>query len=100
MATLSKFGKLPSARTHDEARAIICCVCWRKVQQHKTSGVVKVVNEKLSNLVRQLVFNGYSVKNPSHPTAMCGNCRLTLCSLVKPDMFKKLAYNSKFIQSL
>ena len=84
MSTLSKFANKQSARTHDEARAVVCCVCGKKVKDNK--GGVKFVNERLSNLVRQFVHDSYSVHNSSHPTAMCGTCRVTLCSLEKVIM--------------
>jgi ribosomal protein S26 len=83
MSTLSKFGRQETARTHDEARAIVCCVCGRKVKKNKTGGTVKVVNEKLANLVRKFVFEGFSVSNTSHPTAICVTCRLALCAVEK-----------------
>ena len=84
MSAASKFGKLVSARTHEEARALICCACWKKVKKNNQGGgTVSVVSEKLSNLVRQFVFKNYSVNNSLHPTAMCVSCRLTLCSLEK-----------------
>ena len=83
MANLSKFGRLDSARTHEQARAIICCVCGRKVRKNKTGGTVTVVSEKLSNLVRKFVFDGFTVHNTTYPTAMCVTCRLALSALEK-----------------
>ena len=81
MSSLSKFSKKTSARTHDEARAVVCCVCGKKVKDNK--GGVSVVSDRLSNLVCQYVHQNYSVQNTSHPTAMCGACRVTLCSYEK-----------------
>ena len=81
MSTLSKFASKQSARTHDQARAVICCVCGRKVKDK--SGGVKCVNERLSNLVCLYVHESFSIHNPSHPTAMCVTCRVTLCSWEK-----------------
>ena len=81
MSTLSKFSKKTSARTYDEARAAVCCVCGKKVKDNK--GGVSVVSDRLSNLVCQYVHQNYSVQNTSHPTAMCGACRVTLCSYEK-----------------
>ena len=83
MASLSKFGKIESARTHDEARAIVCCVCARKVKVNKKGGIVKTLSAKLSYLVQKFVFDGYSDRNSAYPTAMCGTCRLTLFDLEK-----------------
>ena len=91
MSHLTKFGKVRSPRTHDEARAIVCCVCWLKVKQKQfnpKSGVTKIVSEKLSDLVKKFVYDGYSVQNTSHPTSMCVSCRLTLCSLEKVCLVK------------
>ena len=88
MSTLSKFSKKGSARTHDEARAVVCCVCGKKVKDKK--GGVGFVNDRLSNLVRQYVHQDYSVQNTSHPTAMCGSCRVTLGSYEKV-----IAFNNK-----
>ena len=49
MSTLSKFSKKGSACTHDEARAVACYVCGKKVKDKK--GGVGFVNDRLSNLV-------------------------------------------------
>ena len=83
MANLSKFGRLASAWTHEQARAIICCVCGRKVKKNKTGGTVAALSEKLSKLVRKFVFDGYTVHNTSYPTGMCVTCRLALSALEK-----------------
>ena len=73
-----------TARTHDEACAALCCVCWRKVK----SGGRKVSNN-LTLLVRQFVFDGYSPNNNSHPTSICNNCRVAL-SMKKKVMLIRL----------
>ena len=62
IANLSKFvpfGQFDVARTHDEAKAIVCCICGRKVKKSKAHGSVHVVSEKFSNLVRKFVYSGY-----------------------------------------
>ena len=87
MSTLSKMFKKGSARTHDEARDVECCVCGKKVKDKK--GGVGFVNDRLSNLVRQYVHQEYSVQNISYPTAMCGSCRVTLGSYEKVIPFNK-----------
>ena len=79
MSSLSKFAARKYARTHDEARAVICCVCGKKVKLFD----MKVVNERVSNLVRQFVYDSYSIHNNSHPTAICGTCRITLYAFEK-----------------
>ena len=81
MSALSKFGRVDSARSHDELRKIICCVCSKKVKQSKTS--IKVVSEKLSLLVRKYVFSEFSIHNTLHPTGICDSCRLTLTAMEK-----------------
>ena len=86
MANLSKFvpfGRYDAARTHDESRAIVCCVCGRKVKKSKAHGSVHVVSEKFSNLVRKFVYGGYSVHNTAHPTGLCITCRLALSAVDK-----------------
>ena len=79
MANLSKFAGKKFARTHDDARAAVCCVCAKKVKD-KNKGGRPVVNDRLENLVRQFVHTNYSVLNSAHPTAICGSCRVTLLS--------------------
>ena len=79
--SLSKFGKSHMPRSHEECRAIVCCVCSRKVKQTPTS--TGFVSEKLSILVRKFVFEGYNTQNSLYPTAMCVSCRLTLSVLDK-----------------
>ena len=83
MASLSKFGKLDSARTHEQSRAIVCCCCGKKVKVNKKGGTVNIVSEKMSCLVRKYVYEGYSEHNTAHPTAMCVTCRLALTDLGK-----------------
>ena len=81
MSTLSKFGKIKTPRSHDESRAVVCCVCSKKLKVSQHS--YKIINERWSNLVRKFVFIGYSTRNPSHPTALCDICRLTLSAMEK-----------------
>ena len=84
MADCSKFGKLHTPRTHEEARQVVCCVCSKKVvHSNKRSGVTKTVSDNVAGLVRQFVYNKYSVLNPLHPTALCGGCRLVLKAMEK-----------------
>ena len=81
MSTMSKFVKKDSARTHDEARCVICCVCAKKVKDN--TGGRRIVSNKLAALVRQFVHGSYSTYNNSHQTAICSSCRLTLVELDK-----------------
>ena len=99
MSTLSKFGNKKSARTHDEARTCVCCVCAKKVKDN--TGGVKLLSEKLANLVRQFVHTSYSIYNSSHPTAMCGTCRVTLTVFEKvfSRLFKNINSNYYLFQN-
>ena len=83
MSALSKFGRAwaGKARSHEESRLIVCCVCSKNVPQNKDT--IKVVSDKWAGLVRQFVFPGYTVHNPLHPTALCAPCRLTLSAMHK-----------------
>ena len=74
MSNLSKFAS--KARTHEEARAVVCCVCGRKVVARK--GGFPCVSDRLANLVCKYVYENFSVQNSYHPTAICGTCRVTL----------------------
>jgi uncharacterized CHY-type Zn-finger protein len=81
MSTLSKFAGKKFARTHEDARAVVCCVCARKLKDKK--GGMPVINTRIEILVRQFVHKDYSVHNIAHPTAICGSCRVALCSREK-----------------
>ena len=83
MANQSKFGRQDIARTHDEARAVVCCVCGRKVKKNKTGGTITFVSEKWEKLVRRFVYEGYSVQNTAYPTGLCVTCRLALSAAHK-----------------
>ena len=83
MASLSKFGRQDTARTHDEARAVVCCVCGRKVIKNKTGGTTTCVSDKFEQLVRRFVYSRYSVHNTAHPTGLCVTCRLSLSAAEK-----------------
>ena len=75
------FGKSKLPRTHDECRALVCCVCSKKVKKNQPS--MPVISEKYSNLVKKFVFDGYTTQNTLYPTALCGSCRLTLTAMDK-----------------
>ena len=81
MANLSKFAiaNKKFGRSHDAARGSVCCVCAKKI---KKSGMT-VINKRLEDLVCQYVHKEYSVCNTAYPTAICGSCRVTLCSREK-----------------
>ena len=42
-----------------------------------------VLNKRMEDLVCQFVHKDYSVCNTAYPTAICGSCRVTLCSKEK-----------------
>ena len=74
----NKISDMPkSARTHDEARAVVCCCCGRKV----TDG--KGCSTKMAELVRQFAHKNFSVENLFHPTALCSTCRVSLSAFEK-----------------
>ena len=79
ISDMSKFKKKESARTHEEARAVVCCACGRKVKK----GGVSCVSPRLASLVCQYVHTNFSIQNSYHPTAMCTTCSVTLCALEK-----------------
>ena len=96
MAAFSKFAS--KARTHEQARGVICCVCGKKVG----AGGVKCVSERLAKLVHQHVNSSFSIHNPAHPTAMCGTCRVTLCAWEKVKIVHhhiKIRYSHTFSES-
>ena len=70
-------------RSHNEARENVCCSCGRKVKAQGSKKPTKRIDEKTANLVRAYVFEGYSVSNPGHPTALCTTCRLALNAFEK-----------------
>ena len=72
------FSKKASARTHEEARKVICCGCARK-----STEPYRAVNERLAELVRKFVFSNYSIENEAHPVGICSTCRKTLDALDK-----------------
>ena len=82
MSNLSKFAS--KARTHEEARAVVCCVCGRKVVARK--GGFPCVSDRLANLVSKYVYENFSVQNSYHPTAICGTCRVTLGAFEKVNI--------------
>lgn len=84
MSNQSKFAKKSSARTHDEARASVCCSCGRKVKDK--AGGVRCVNARMVALVCQYVDEKFSLQNTFHPTALCVTCRVALCALEKVNI--------------
>ena len=87
--SLSKFGKVKVARSHEECRAIICSVCSKKVKQNRSS--IRFVSEKQANLLRKFVFAGYNVNNTMYPTGICDSCRVTLTAIDKVCTNKSVA---------
>ena len=72
-----KAKKQVHARTHSEARKIVCCACGRKVTDGHS------VTQRLSLLVKQFVYEDYSPENISHPTGICSTGHVTLGVLEK-----------------
>ena len=71
------------ARTHDESRKAVCCVCGKKPKTFQTRKPITVVNDKQSSSVRKFVFSEYNVNNPQHPTALCLPCNTALVAYEK-----------------
>ena len=56
--------------THDQCRAKVCCLCWRKsAKPMKPSQVV---------LVQVRAILDYDATDPTFPTGLCGSCRIAL----------------------
>ena len=70
-------------KTHDQSRKTICCVCGKKPKVFPSRKPIEVLSDKQSNLVKQFVFEGYSVSHPLHPTALCLTCNTTLLAFEK-----------------
>ena len=81
--SLSKFGKFKLPRSHDQCRAVVCCVCAKKVKEGRNKNGV---SEKITHLVGKFVFPGYTHLNTLHPTAICDSCRVTLSAMDKVCM--------------
>ena len=71
MASGQSYPRVNSARTHDEARQAVCCVCGKKPKQYKDRKAITVISDKQCELERQFVCTIYSKQNTSHPTALC-----------------------------
>ena len=82
----NKYLKGKYARSHYEARKVICCCCGKKVKCVKKSDSAFIVNERFSNLVRKFVLPEFSEHNESHPIALCDSCRLTLAAHEKVQL--------------
>ena len=67
-------------KTHQEVRKEICIVCVRKIPN------VRKIQPNLVSLIKQHVYNGYTVENDALPSGICTACRLTLTAL-EVDIF-------------
>ena len=72
-----------TARSHEEARRSVCCVCSRKPKEYKTTKPITDISPKQADLVRQLVFEDFDVKNILHPTALCLSCNTLLSAIAR-----------------
>ena len=54
MAYLSKYGRQDVARTHDEARGIVWCVCGRKPKKNKTLNKSMKMDKSMSKILTKL----------------------------------------------
>ena len=66
------------AKTHEDARSGICCVCWRKSDKNMRS-----VSKAIEDLVKKFVFENSSFSKESFPSSICGSCRICLNEIEK-----------------
>ena len=84
---MASVPKVKCARSHEENRQVVCCVCGKKAKEYKGKKSITVVTEKQAALVKEFVFDNYSPQNGFHPTAMCLTCQTTLHSYKKVNIF-------------
>ena len=71
------------ARSHEDSRKVVCCVCGKKPKGYAKVKAISVVNEKQIEMVKSLVHQDLDVGNPWHPTGMCLSCNTTLSAFQK-----------------
>ena len=67
MASGPHCPRVDCARTHEQARQAVCCVCDRKPKQYKDKKAITVVNEKQCELVHCLLTLSTTNKTPATP---------------------------------
>ena len=72
-----------TARTHEENRKVVCCVCGKKPKSYGSKKPISVVSPKQEELVRKFVFKDYNVDNSDFPTGLCLPCNTTLLAFEK-----------------
>ena len=60
------------ARSHDEARRLICCACGCKDLKSRP------INDALEAVVKTEVFAGYNRQDTYFPSGICGTCHKNL----------------------
>ena len=67
-------------RSHDQARALICCACGCKDFK------CKEVTEALERIVKEEVYSNYDRRDTSFPSGICGACRNNLFKAKRGDV--------------
>ena len=68
------------ARTHEEARMAVCCICGKKPKGSSTTKPILVLSDKQMELVK-MIREEYNFHNPMHPTGLCLTCNITLTAI-------------------
>ena len=64
--------------THDQCRAKVCCLCWRKSD--------RLMKPSEVSSVRVHAIFDYDATDTSFPTGLCGSCRITLLTHNRTDL--------------
>ncbi len=79
-------------RTHEENRAIVCCICWQKSNQ--------TISTKLCSIIRQNVIANYDPNSPLFPGGLCSSCRAALYSVARNERKRHLNVAESFVPGL
>ena len=72
------------SRTHEENRAFLCAVCFKKDKDLRRISDVQVAE------LKALVDNNFSLENPKYQSVICRGCALALSENMKnPDKPKR-----------
>ena len=69
--TTAQKGSKMKKKTHDECRALVCLICYCKVNKNG-----KNIRGKIEELVKKKVtgYSDYSESNSIYPNKICANC--------------------------
>ena len=68
------------ARSHDQARSLVCCACGCKDLKSQP------ITEGLEEIVKTEVFAGYDRQDTYFPSGLCGTCRKNLFKAKRGDV--------------